>query len=99
MYQIDDDIIESISILAKLELSKAEKEQAKKDLKQMMKFMNQLDEIDTKQIHAENDDFSVYNVFREDEVENTDQSNDIMANAPKKNSNMFEVPNTVLQQS
>ena len=44
---ISDETMEYVGILAKLELSEEEKEQAKKDMETMLDYINQLNELDT----------------------------------------------------
>ena len=44
---IDDATIEYVGILAKLELSGEEKEQAKKDMESMLDYVDKLNELDT----------------------------------------------------
>ena len=44
---ITDETIDYVGILAKLELSPEEKEQAKKDMSDMLDYVSKLNEIDT----------------------------------------------------
>ena len=44
---IDDETIEYVGILAKLEISDEEKEQAKRDMGRMLDYIDKLDELDT----------------------------------------------------
>ena len=44
---ISDETIEYVGILAKLELSEEEKEQAKKDMANMLDYIDTLNELDT----------------------------------------------------
>ena len=85
---ISDDTIEYVGILAKLELSPEEKEDAKKDMGRM------LDYIDTG-VEPMSHVFPVNNVFREDVVTNGDNRDEILANAPAKKDGAFMVPKTV----
>ena len=45
--KISDETIEYVGILAKLELSDEEKEQAKKDMETMLDYIDTLNELDT----------------------------------------------------
>ena len=45
--KISDETIEYVGILAKLELSEEEKEAAKKDMEQMLDYIDTLNELDT----------------------------------------------------
>ena len=85
---ISDETIEYVGILAKLELSDEEKEQAKKDM------ANMLDYIDTSGVEPMSHVFPVNNVFREDVVTNGDDREEILANAPEAKEGAFVVPKT-----
>ena len=80
--QITDETIEYVGILAKLELSDAEKEEAKKDMEKMLDYIDTLNELDTDGVEPMSHVFPVHNVFREDVVTNGDGSADTLANAP-----------------
>ena len=64
--KISDETIEYVGILAKLELSDEEKEQAKKDMETMLDYIDTLNELDTEGIEPMSHVFPVNNVFRED---------------------------------
>ncbi len=91
---IDDETIEYVGILAKLELSDEEKEEAKKDMGRMLDYIDQLNELDTSGIEPMSHVFSMRNVFREDIVTNGDGSKDALKNAPEQKDNMYMVPKT-----
>ncbi len=95
MNVISDETIEYVGILAKLELSPQEKEQAKKDMETMLDYMDLLNELDTEGVEPMSHVFPVENVFREDVVENGDQHEKILSNAPAKKEDSFQVPKTV----
>ena len=91
---ISDETIEYVGILAKLELSAEEKEQAKKDMGSMLDYIDKLGELDTTGIEPMSHVFPVQNVFREDVVTNGDESEKTLRNAPGEKDNMFMVPKT-----
>jgi aspartyl-tRNA(Asn)/glutamyl-tRNA(Gln) amidotransferase subunit C len=92
---ISDETIEYVGILAKLELSDAEKEQAKKDMGEMLDYIDKLNELDTTGVEPMSHIFPVNNVFREDVVTNGDGSEATLRNAPSKKDNGFKVPRTI----
>lgn len=92
---ISDETIEYVGILAKLELSEEEKEQAKKDMGSMLDYIDKLNELDTSGVEPMSHVFPVHNVFREDVVVNGDNREKILANAPKEKDGSFVVPKTV----
>lgn len=92
---ISDETIEYVGILAKLELSGEELEQAKKDMGRMLDYIDKLNELDTTGVEPMSHVFSVQNVFREDEVTGFDESERMLQNAPVQKDNMFVVPNVM----
>lgn len=92
---ISDETIDYVGILAKLELSPQEKEQAKKDMGRMLDYIDKLGELDTTGVEPLSHVFPVQNVFREDVVTNGDESKATLQNAPGMKQNMFKVPRTV----
>ena len=92
---ISDEMIEYVGILAKLELSDEEKEQAKQDMGRMLDYIDQLNELDTSGVEPMSHVFPVENVFREDVVTNGDDRDEMLANAPQSKDGAFKVPKTV----
>lgn len=95
---ISDETIEYVGILAKLELSDAEKEAAKKDMAGMLDYIDKLNELDTTGVEPMSHVFPVENVFREDVVTNQDGSEAALANAPERKESTYVVPKTVEQE-
>lgn len=91
---ISDETIEYVGILAKLELSDEEKEQAKKDMANMLDYIDTLNELDTSGVEPMSHVFPVNNVFREDVVTNGDDREEILANAPEAKEGAFVVSKT-----
>ena len=92
---IDDATIDYVGILAKLELSDEEKEQAKKDMASMLDYIDQLNELDTTGVEPMSHVFPVENVMREDVVTNGDMSEQTLFNAPERKDTAFVVSKTV----
>ena len=93
--RISDETIEYVGILAKLELSDSEKEAAKADMEKMLDYIDTLNELDTPGIEPMSHVFQVSNVFREDVVTNGDSREEMLANAPQRKDDSFEVPRTI----
>ncbi|MDE5719063.1 MAG: Asp-tRNA(Asn)/Glu-tRNA(Gln) amidotransferase subunit GatC [Lachnospiraceae bacterium] len=91
---ISDETIEYVGILAKLELSEEEKEQAKSDMGRMLDYIDKLGELDTTDVEPMSHVFPVENVFREDVVTNGDERERLLSNAPQEKDGMFVVPRT-----
>ena len=93
--KISDETIEYVGILAKLELSGQEKEDAKADMEKMLDYIDTLNELDTAGIEPMSHVFPVQNVFREDVVTNGDNKEATLANAQLRKEDSFEVPKTI----
>lgn len=91
---ITDETIDYVGILAKLELSDEEKEQAKQDMTNMLDYVSKLNELDTDNVEAMSHAFPVKNVFREDVVTNTDDREQLLKNAPEQKDGCYKVPKT-----
>ncbi len=91
---ITDETIDYVGILAKLELSDSEKEQAKKDMSNMLDYVGKLNELDTDNVEAMSHAFPVSNVFREDVVTNGCDRYNLLANAPEEKDGCYKVPKT-----
>ena len=87
--KISDETIEYVGILAKLELSDEEKEQAKKDMETMLDYIDTLNELDTEGIEPMSHVFPVNNVFT-----NGDNHEAMLANAPQQKEQSYKVPRT-----
>lgn len=93
--RITDEIIDYVGVLAKLELSPEEREQAKKDMAKMLDYIDLLGGLDTEGVEPMSHVFPVCNVFREDIPSDQDNRGDILANAPAQKDGSFQVPKTV----
>lgn len=90
-----DDLIEYVSILAKLELTEQEIEDAKKDMERMLAYIDKLNELDTTGVSPMSHAFSTSNVFREDIVTNENGQEAALANAPRQKNKSYVVPKTI----
>jgi len=91
---ISDETIEYVGILAKLDLSGEEKERAKKDMEEMLDYIDKLNELDTDGVEPMSHVSDVVNVFREDVVTGTDDRDELLKNAPEQKDGMYVVPST-----
>jgi len=88
---IDDETIENVCILAKLSLSDEAKEKAKEDMQKMLDYVEKLDELDTDGVEPLSHIFGDENVFREDVVVESYDSEEILKNAPEQAESHFLV--------
>lgn len=91
---ITDETIDYVGILAKLELSPEEKEQAKRDMSEMLDYVGKLNELNTDNVEAMSHTFSYNNVFREDVVTNGNDRDNLLSNAPEEKDGCYKVPKT-----
>ena len=66
-----------------------------KDMEKMLDYIDTLNDLDTSGIEPMSHVFPLHNVFREDVVTNEDRKEDILANAPQRKNDSFEVPKTI----
>ncbi|QHI73296.1 Asp-tRNA(Asn)/Glu-tRNA(Gln) amidotransferase subunit GatC [Aminipila terrae] len=92
---ITDSLIDYISDLSRLELEEEEKQRAKKDLTDILNYMDKLNELDTKGMSEMSHPFDNLNCFREDDVTNRDKREEMLMNAPDCKGDYFKVHKTV----
>ena len=92
---IDDETIENVCILAKLSLGEEAKAKAKQDMQKMLDYVEKLDELDTDGVEPLSHIFGDENVFRDDVVTNGDNTEAMLANAPKEKEGQYQVPKTI----
>ena len=67
----------------------------RKRQKKICRNVDKLDELDTSSVEPMSHIFGDQNVFREDEVTNGDNSEAMLANAPKAKEGQYQVPKTI----
>lgn len=93
--KITDELIDYIGELSRLELSAEEKEGAKKDLTDILNYMDKLGELDTTGAKEMTHPFDESNRFRADEAVNGDRRGAMLQNAPDAKGDYFKVFKTV----
>jgi aspartyl-tRNA(Asn)/glutamyl-tRNA(Gln) amidotransferase subunit C len=93
--KIDERLIEYIAELSRLELSAEEKEARKRDLSDILDYMDKLNEIDASGAPEMTHPFKAQNRFRDDVVTNTDRRAEMLKNAPEAKGGYFKVFKTV----
>ena len=92
---ITDEMVAYVAALAKLEVAEEEMAAVKKDLNDILGYMERMNELDTEGVEPLTHVFPIQNVFREDEVTNGEDRERLLANAPVKRDGCFVVPRTV----
>lgn len=87
--------VEHIAKLAKLEFSEAEKEKFTHQFNDILKYMEQLNSLDTSNVEPLSHVIELQNVFREDSVKPSIPREEALKNAPDKTEEHFKVPKVI----
>lgn len=90
--EINDELLDHISHLARLSFEGEERESIKSDMKNITDFMNKLGEIDTDNVEPLKFMMNEVNVLREDVAAATISHEEALKNAPQKDSDYFRIP-------
>jgi len=92
--EVTDELITYLQKLGRLKLTDEECERTKKDLGDIMNYIDKLSELDTTGVEPLSHAFGRVNVTREDEVTNADMRELILKNAPSADDEAILVPKT-----
>jgi aspartyl-tRNA(Asn)/glutamyl-tRNA(Gln) amidotransferase subunit C len=93
--EINDELINKLCTLSRLEFPGEEKEEIKKDLMQILEFVSLIREIDTQGVEPLIHITEGYNHLREDIPLQLITREEALSNAPDKDSEYFHVPKFV----
>jgi aspartyl-tRNA(Asn)/glutamyl-tRNA(Gln) amidotransferase subunit C len=93
--KIDNDTVDKIAHLARLEFENESKEQIIKDMNNMLGFIEKLNELDTSNVAPLIYMSDEVNVLREDDVIQEITQEEGLKNAPKHDSDYFKVPKVI----
>jgi aspartyl-tRNA(Asn)/glutamyl-tRNA(Gln) amidotransferase subunit C len=92
---LSNEEVDYIAVLARLNLSDAERERARRELSQILDSFEKLKELDTEDVSPTSHVLPVTNVTRQD-VSRPGLSHELaLSNAPEKAAGMFQVPRVV----
>jgi aspartyl-tRNA(Asn)/glutamyl-tRNA(Gln) amidotransferase subunit C len=89
---LDDKLLDHLSILSRLEFEKNEREQIRHDLSEMLSFVDKLKEVNTGGVEPLIFMNERPNVMRQDEIKTGLSPDEALANAPDRQGNFFRVP-------
>ncbi|MBI2339047.1 MAG: Asp-tRNA(Asn)/Glu-tRNA(Gln) amidotransferase subunit GatC [Deltaproteobacteria bacterium] len=92
---ITRDDVKKIAKLAKLSLDEKETERFTREMADILKYVEKLNELDLKNVEATSHAVSVTNVFREDEARQSPVHDKALEQAPSAEQNMFRVPRVI----
>ena len=84
--------VEHVAKLARLELTKKKKVKFSKQLGDILKYVEQMNKVDTTDIEPMSHAIPIVNVMREDKVVSEQTKEELMANAPSEEDGFFRVP-------
>lgn len=84
--------VEHVAKLARLELTEDEKQKFAKQLGDVLKYVEQMNEVDTTGVKPMAHAFDVVNVMRDDKVVYEQTKQELMKNAPEEENGFFRVP-------
>ena len=84
--------VKHVAKLARLELTDDEVEKYSKQLGSILKYVEQMNEVDTTGVEPMPHPIPIYNVMREDKVKYEQTKEELMKNAPYEEEGFFRVP-------
>ena len=89
--------VNKVALLARLELTEAEAEEYGGQLAQVLKYIEQLNELDVDDIEPTAHAAPVYNIYREDEpqTERFLSQDEALSNAPEKAHDQVKMPKVI----
>lgn len=95
--KITDEKIDQLAHLARLEFDDLTKVSIKKDLENILNFCEKLNEVDTEGVEPLIYMTDTVNYVREDKIVQAFSKDEMLKNAPKKDSDYFRVPKVIEQ--
>ena len=92
---INKDTIKKISKLARISVTNEETDRLVKDLNSILKFVEQLKELNTDKITPVASVSDQVLTMNNDEIKKINEKEEILKNAPEKNSNYYIVPKVI----
>lgn len=96
---VNDELVDQLAHLARLEIRPEEKDAIKEDLQKMIAFIEKLNELDTTGVEPLLFMTDEINVLREDTVEGSVTREEALKNAPLKDEQFFKVPKVIRKQT
>ena len=93
--EVNDQLIDKLASLSRLQFDATEKAAIKTDLQNMIQFIDQLNELDTTGIEPLLHMSDNVNVLRADEVQGSISRDEALKNAPVHDEQFFKVPKVI----
>ncbi len=93
--EVNYELIDKLSLLARLEIKPEEKDKLQSDMKELIGFIEKLQELDTTGIEPLMHLTEEINVLRDDEIKGSVTRKEALENATLKNEAFFMVPKVI----
>jgi len=93
--KIDNNLVDRLAELSKLEFEPADKEKIQADLQKILDLVEKLSEVNVEGVEPLVYMTDERNVLRKDEVKDMVTKEDALLNAPQKDSDYFRVPKVI----
>jgi aspartyl-tRNA(Asn)/glutamyl-tRNA(Gln) amidotransferase subunit C len=93
--KIDNELVDKLAELSKLEFDEQGKEVIKKDLQKILNLVEKLGEIDVEGVEPLIYMTDEKNILRKDLVKDTVTKDEALLNAPQRDSDYFKVPKVI----
>ncbi len=87
--------VEHVAALARLSFSEEEKQKLTAQLNEILRYMEQLNQLDTSNVEPLSPVIELKNVFREDVLRPSVPREEALKNAPAKTEEFFKVPKVI----
>lgn len=96
---IDEQQLDQIESLARLQLTDEEKERLRDQLSQILDHVEKLNELDLENVEPMTHPLELTNVLREDDTDEPLDVEDVLQNAPEKTGQFFKVPQVIEEEN
>ncbi len=93
--EVNDDLLNKLATLSRLNFSETEKVAIKNDLEKMIRFVQKIEEVDTIGVEPLEHMAAQVNTWREDEVKGSCSQEEALKNSAKHNNQFFMVPKVI----
>ncbi len=93
--EVNDELVEKLAHLSRLQFNDEEKQEIKKDLQKMIVFVEKLNELDLEGVEPMLHMSDEVNVLREDVVKGSVGRAEALKNAPSHDDQFFKVPKVI----
>ena len=96
--EVNDELVDKLANLARLQFNETEKQSIKTYLQKMIQFVEKLNELDTAGVEPLLHMSDGVNVLREDEAKGSIERSEGLKNAPVQDGVFFKVPKVIKKQ-